>query len=319
MRGVDLDVFDFDYDLTWAGVFLNADEAIYGRFGGRDADNPDKYLTTSALREALRHALAAHHDRKAPTSPPRTSLRAEDFPAGRRLSERACIHCHQVYDFRNAERQAAGLWRLDDAWVYPLPENLGLTLDPDHGRRVRSVTPGSAAARGGLRDGDVLLTLHGRTVASFADVQYALHRAPAAGRVAVTWERGGRSFRGEVELSAGWRRTDVSWRASTRRLGPDPVVQGTDLTDEEKQTLGLSASRLAFRPGAFLARAARQAGLLGGDIIIGLNGRALEMTERQFVAHVRLHHQPGDRVTVMVLREGRQVNVPVTLPARVPF
>ena len=41
ISGADLNVFDFDYDLTWAAFFLNADETVYGRFGGRDAESPD--------------------------------------------------------------------------------------------------------------------------------------------------------------------------------------------------------------------------------------------------------------------------------------
>src|SRR5262245_39330647 len=171
LRGVDLDGFDFDYDLTWSGLFLSADEAVYGRFGGRDANGPDKYLTLPALRQAMGRALAAHRDHRAPAPPKRSGPRAEDYAAGRRLSGRACIHCHQVYDFRNDERQTAGLWRLTDAWVYPLPENVGLTLDPDHGHRVLSVAAGSAAARAGLRDGDVLVSLQGRAVSSLADLQ----------------------------------------------------------------------------------------------------------------------------------------------------
>ena len=34
---MDLRRFEFDFDLTWYAFFLNADETIYGRYGGRDA------------------------------------------------------------------------------------------------------------------------------------------------------------------------------------------------------------------------------------------------------------------------------------------
>ena len=36
MRGVNLNVFDFDYDMTWAALFLNAQEKVLGRYGSRD-------------------------------------------------------------------------------------------------------------------------------------------------------------------------------------------------------------------------------------------------------------------------------------------
>ena len=54
---VDLNVFDFDYDLTWAAFFMNGHENIYGRYGGRDASSADGYLTLAGLKHALREAL----------------------------------------------------------------------------------------------------------------------------------------------------------------------------------------------------------------------------------------------------------------------
>src|SRR5438552_4228565 len=60
MRGVNLDVFDFDFDLTWAAFFLSPDEMVYGRYGGRDARSPDSRLSLAGLRYAMAQALAAH-------------------------------------------------------------------------------------------------------------------------------------------------------------------------------------------------------------------------------------------------------------------
>ncbi|SVB76452.1 uncharacterized protein METZ01_LOCUS229306, partial [marine metagenome] len=33
MKGVDLSQFQFDYDLSWAAMFINADGTVYGRYG----------------------------------------------------------------------------------------------------------------------------------------------------------------------------------------------------------------------------------------------------------------------------------------------
>src|SRR5690242_16460520 len=140
MRGVNLDVFAFDYDLTWAAFFLNADEKVYGRFGGRDAESPDKYLTLPGLKHAMRAALAAHKvELPRPAGEPKTARVVEQYAAARRLRTGACIHCHQVYDFRREELKSAGKWSLDDVWVYPPPENVGLSVNPDRGDRVKSV------------------------------------------------------------------------------------------------------------------------------------------------------------------------------------
>src|SRR5258705_171824 len=49
MRGVDLDLFDFDYDLTWMAFFLDADARVLGRYGGRDAGEPDDRSSGAGL------------------------------------------------------------------------------------------------------------------------------------------------------------------------------------------------------------------------------------------------------------------------------
>ena len=316
MRGVDLATFDFDYDLTWMAFFLNADGKVYGRYGGRTPDSASKYLSRAGLRHALDAALAAH--RRAPPAPqalrPHRPRTVEQYPAAARLTPGACIHCHHVYDFRRDALQAAGKWRRDEVWVYPLPENVGLTLDVDRGDRVRAVMPNSHAARLGLAAGDTLRAVDGKAVASFADVQYALHRAPARGSIPVAWERAGKAHGGRLDLPEDWRKTDISWRWSLRGLQPDPCVDGDDLTAAEKKQLGLGARQLAFRQGPFVTAAARHAGVQINDVILGVDGRRLEMTARQFGAYVRLNYRPGDALRLNVLRAGKRVDLTLKLP-----
>src|SRR5436305_1038940 len=115
MRGVDLDRFDFDYDLTWMGFFLSPEGQVLGRYGGRDADAPDTRVSLAGLRYAMEAALArsrapAGTGGATPAGPPRT---VDLYPGARRLPDRACIHCHQVYDFRREALQAEGKWTLD--------------------------------------------------------------------------------------------------------------------------------------------------------------------------------------------------------------
>src|SRR5262245_18573971 len=112
MRGVDLDGFDFDYDLTWAALILNADGRVYGPYGGRTPDSASGHHSLAGLRHALDAALAAHR-REPPAAkagPPRRPHTAEQYPAAARLSPGACIHCHNVSEFRREALQAAGKW-----------------------------------------------------------------------------------------------------------------------------------------------------------------------------------------------------------------
>src|SRR5260221_14303779 len=114
MRGVDLRRFDFDYDLTWVGFFLTPQGNVLGRFGGRDAESPDKYLTFKGLKRAMETVLRFAQF-KATGMPPAAEAPArvssvEQFPAARRLKSDACIHCHQVYDFPLALLRSKKHW-----------------------------------------------------------------------------------------------------------------------------------------------------------------------------------------------------------------
>lgn len=321
MRGVDLTLFDFDFDTTWAGFFVNADGRIYGRFGGRDAKSAEKYASLAGLRYALRAALEAYRqDHKSqPSSRDLRPPRIEQYPAAERLQYTKCIHCHQVREVLRESALTASAWRREQEWVYPPPENVGLTLDPDQGNRVKKVVADSPAGRIGMQPGDTLIRVNRMSVASYADVQYALHRAPEKGTIPVVWQHQEEVRRGDLVLAVGWRQSDISWRWSLRRLEPSPWVQGEDLGPAEKKALGLSEKQLALQQGNYVSKPAREAGIQQNDVIIGVDDRLLEMTGRQFIAYVRLNYHVGGRITFNIIRNGQRLNLPMTLPGRGPF
>ncbi len=138
--------------------------------------------------------------------------------------------------------QKAGKWRKEELWVYPQPENVGLTLDVDLGHLVAKVADGSAAARLGFRPGDRITRVGDVPAVSIADVQYGLQCAPPSGEVAVTWLHDGREHAGRLTLAEGWRKTDISWRWSLRGLDPPPWVHGEDLSAERRRRRSSSAN-----------------------------------------------------------------------------
>src|SRR5436190_20236284 len=96
MRGIDLNRFDFDYDLTWAALFMNPRGATYCRFGGRDSEDAEAHLTLAGLKATMNSALRLYDQdprRAGPTTQPQ---RVEDYPAADRFKNEKCIHCHQV-------------------------------------------------------------------------------------------------------------------------------------------------------------------------------------------------------------------------------
>ena len=321
MRGVDLNLFDFDYDLTWAGFFMNADGGIYGRYGGREDTNPDKHLSLAGLKSAMKNALEAYvrDPNRKPESVQREFRTVEEYPSAKRLKADACIHCHQVTEFRRDYLRAQKLWTRDQIWVYPPPSKIGITLAEDRGGIVSAVARGSDSEKAGIRPGDRILSIAGRPVAAFADAQYALHRAPDSGRILIEWERGARSMKAELDLPKGWKENDISWRATMWGLPPAASVYGDDLKPEEKRAIGIPESHLAFRMGNFVPRPSRDAGIRAKDIITGIDGRKLEMTMLQFNAWIRLNFKPGDRIVYDIIRNGQRLQIPMVLADKDSF
>lgn len=317
MRGVDLARFDFDFDLTWMGFFLDDQGGVLGRYGSRTAESPDNRQSLAGLRYAMTRALEQFRaGTRAPTAPAQKPDRIDDHDGARRLPATACIHCHQVHEIRRDTLQQRGTWSREQLWIYPWPENLGLALDMDQGDRIAAVREHSPAARLGLRAGDTILTVEGQRVASIADVQYLLHRAPSRGTLSLQWQRMGRIHAGKLSLDEGWRKTDLSWRWSLRSLDPAPQVSGDDLSVERKRALGLDPASLAFEQDSYLSPTARHAGIRAGDVILGVDGKRLSLSARQFATHVRLTYRVGDRVIYNLLRDGKRIDIPLTLPGR---
>lgn len=311
MRGIDLSIFDFDYDMQWQAIFLTAEGDVLGRFGGRDADTPGKYHTLAGLRHSLAAALNAKPRRAAERGP---AIRPEDYPAAERRPDNACIHCHHVYEFRRDLLQRDGKWSLDEVWVYPQPENIGLTLDVDQGDRVISVTPKSAAALVGLTAKDTLRRINDVPIASIADVQYALHKSPKAGDITIIWQNGKDEKKGVMKLVENWKQYDVSWRWSLKSMAPNPSIIGDDLDLDGRKKIGLDARQLAYRHMNFLTPTARHAGLQANDVIVGIDDRELTMSARQFEAHIRLNYRVGQEIVFNVLRGKEKLKLKMKLP-----
>jgi S1-C subfamily serine protease len=286
---------------------------VYARYGGRDAEGPDTRQSLEGLDYTMASVLRTHEGREKEYAP-----RSTEGPkfirevAGSRRGGR-CMHCHQVKEALNDDLRKSGKWTRDMAWRYPLPENVGLELEVDRGNVVKRVKERSPASVSGLAAGDVLRRLGGVPIHSFADAQFALDRAPKSGTVEVVWRRGDKERTAKLTLADGWRKTDIGWRPSLQRLVPSARLYGDDLTADEKKALGLSARQLAFRQQARVSTPAQAAGVRAGDVILGVDGRPFETDAGGFVRYVQSNYLIGDKVTLNVLRDGKRLDLPMTL------
>lgn len=311
---LDLNLFDFDYDLTFAVFFLSAEEKVYGRYGGRDGEGPDRLQSLAGLHYTMKSVLRMHERAEkvfAPKSQETPKFIRDIAPRG---IGRDCMHCHHVREVLDSSLRKAGKWSADLFWRYPFPENVGLQLEIDRGNVVKEVKDKTPASAAGMKAGDVVRRLNGVPVHSLADAQYALERAPKAGSIDVIWERDAKVLEEKLALQEGWRKTDISWRPSRSLVVPTAPVYGKDLSAEEKKTLGLSAKQLAFRQRDYVLVQAQQAGIRPGDIVVGIDDKALEMGVEEFHRHVKAHYLVGDRVTIQIIRDGKRMNLEMKLP-----
>jgi hypothetical protein len=309
---LDLNLFRFDLDLTFTVFFLDAEDRVYARYGQRDGRGPDELQSLKGLAHTMKSVLEMHAGTNkafAPRDEPKSRTIREIAGRGRR-----CFHCHNVNEALDRRAKAAGKWGREAAFRYPLPDNLGLSLEVDRGNVVRRVEAASPGGKLGLKKGDLLRAVGGVPVHSIADAQFALERAPRKGEIEVKWERGGQPHSGKVALPEGWRRGDISWRTSLRRLVPHFPLRGDDLTEAEKKALGLPPKQLAFRQRPIVHSQAKAAGIQAGDVIVGVDGKRLVGVDAYGLEdYVCRHYLVGDRVQINLLRGGKRLNLPFTL------
>jgi S1-C subfamily serine protease len=118
---------------------------------------------------------------------------------------------------------------------------------------------------------------------------------------------------GKMEVAEGWRKTNLTWRASLLDILPSLPVSAEDLSASDKKALGIPEKQAAFRQDKFVHSTLKAVGLKAGDVIVALDGKPVDGTMDDFLALVRREHLVGDTLTLTVLREGKRVDLKVVL------
>ena len=328
-KGLDLKLCQYDYDMSWAAMFLNADGTVYGRYGTRNASGPgsDALISPSGFRKAAERALALHKgypaNKQALAGKLATSAdyeRPEQIPG---LQDRAkgettkqnCIHCHMVREYALRAKWEEGRLKPADLWVYPMPQRIGLTLDVDDGLRVKEVAPHSPAAAAGIAAGDELVSLNKQPLVSTADVQWVLHTSPNETKLPVTVTRDGKTVEKQIVLSGEWKKADIAWRASSW-YGLRQGVKFEPLAKAERESRGIGSDKLALAIRGLFGRGGpklQNAGLKTGDVIVAFNDETADLSESEFLANLRLNHGPQDSVKFTILRGDKRQEITVPM------
>jgi hypothetical protein len=337
--GLDLSLFQFDHELTWAVFFMNADKTIYGRYGSRsEHKNTTNAISMDGLKKAMEAALKFHAGYPAnkadfsgkkgpapewptPEAIPELKGKKNSIPADG--TRGGCIHCHQAHDAELWSVRAKSRTPSDRlVWPYPMPGRVGLLLDVKERATVKSVEPGSLAEKGGFRAGDSIAKLGGQAILSIADVQWVLHNSAEPATLEAEIEREGKPAKATLALEAAWRRKDdFTWRVATwsmrhRLLGVQPMDA---LSEDDRQKQGVAGDQLGLRIKGFPPDWVQDRNKQGpqkfqkDDVLLDVDGRKGLAGESGLLGYL-VQKKPGENAEFTVLRGGKPTKVQITIP-----
>jgi len=133
-------------------------------------------------------------------------------------------------------------------------------LDVQRGAFVSEVLPNSGSAKAGIKPGDIIVSLNGKTLSSFAELRSRIATTEPGATVKLGLLREGKPLEVQVTL-------DKSSSSSASAELIAPALQGASLSDGQLKD-GTKGVRLE---NVEKESAAAQAGLQKDDVIIGIN------------------------------------------------
>ena len=346
--GLDLSLFQYDMNQSWAAFMINAEGTIYGRYGTRAAQRNDKAITVEGFSKALDGAIDLHRQYlvspestkqllAGKTGPQQRWQKPEEIPViqnttrwGKPLGKMTgnqqaeCLHCHFVPAADMMSMLDAGA-RIPDQtlWAYPLPETVGWTFDPLSKATLSSIRPHSQADRAGFQSGDAIQSLNGQPILSIADIQWVLHQAQETDSINAIVKRDQSTEELTINLQPGWRRRDEfvsrvsSWDFFKVKLFG--VTEMTRLSDDERKEFDLEPQQTALRVIKLapnwggMNRDVRKAGLKEGDIIVGVDDTQMIRDHSELLAYLVQHKKSGQQLKLEVIRSEQRVRLNIPL------
>jgi C-terminal processing protease CtpA/Prc len=204
---------------------------------------------------------------------------------------------------------------------------IGVQLDPaagGPGARVREVSPGGPAAEAGIRAGDVIVAVNGTEVKGenpARTVMRLMRPVKPEGKVSVRVLRDGAPHEFTVVARSG---PGFFFANFPKLEGPELfagphetlLIHGP-VTDLELATLTPQLGRYFGSDKGVLVLHAPSAGALkleDGDVILAIDGR--EPASGSHATRILSSYQPGEKLTLRILRQRKTLDLESTLPER---
>lgn len=304
---MDIGLFEFDRHNALYYFVMSADEQIYLRYGGRDAESASSYLNLRSLELALEEGLRMHAAGEVPPAERPPSLYPNDIPLLRKRTawRGECVECHLIADYQNIHKEMDGsLDRVRDMYRSPDIKTIGIYLNVPAGLLVQETK--GAVAEAGLRAGDRITHLNDTRVRTFGDLQYCYDKVPRDARLitlGILRDETPRTL--TVILPERWWLTDLDYRHWT----VDPLVffKTQPLSPARKAELGLPVHGFAGevvdkgRFHKFSTPAIKR-----GDIVYGVESVFEDELANTPELHIKLRYRAGSTVKIHVLRDAER-------------
>ena len=173
------------------------------------------------------------------------------------------------------------------------------------GALVSNVAPDSAAAKAGLKSGDVILAVNGEPVASNGALSSLIGMSAPGERVALKIWRDRAEKTVEARLGGADKDAEQLADAGAAGEGSQLGLSLRPLTRDEKRDAKVDAGMVIED----VAGAAQRAGIASGDVLLAINGKPVSSVEQ--VRGV-MAGKPKS-VALLVQRDGEKIFVPVKL------
>ena len=201
--------------------------------------------------------------------------------------------------------------------LQPLDENIAesLGLPKERGEIVRSVVPGGAAARAGVQQGDVILSVNGRTVTPEETVSFLIANTTVGARVPIEVIRDGRRQTLQVTVAQRPTEEELARQSGGGFEEPEstgPVAPANQALGLGLQTLTPEIARAVNLPadarGVVIAAVdpnsdAAEKGLRRGDLIISVNRQPVTAPQ-QVTAAVDAARRSGRTSVLLLIKRG---------------
>jgi S1-C subfamily serine protease len=163
------------------------------------------------------------------------------------------------------------------------------------GVAIGTVLEGKGAQAAGLKAGDVVVKIDGKTITGGSSLRTALSNHKPGDRVSLVYQRDGKTIQTQTVLSA-----DRGYFTQSVERDPCKVFIGV-YTSQQGQDRGLRVD------GVIDNTPAKEGAVQPGDIILAFNGLAVNTYDE--LTSERDKKKPGDAFQLTVLRDGRQMTI----------